>query len=38
MEADEGTTVTDLHVWQVGVGQYSAIVSMAVWEPKTPEY
>src|SRR5580658_1438907 len=38
VEADEGTTVTDLHVWQVGVGQYSAIVSIAAREPKTPEY
>jgi cation diffusion facilitator family transporter len=38
VEADEGTTVTDLHVWQVGVDQYSAIVSIAAREPKTPEY
>jgi cation diffusion facilitator family transporter len=38
VEADEGTMVTDLHVWQVGVGQYSAIVSIAAREPRTPEY
>jgi cation diffusion facilitator family transporter len=38
VEADEGTTVADLHIWPVGVGRYSAIVSIVAKEPRTPEY
>lgn len=38
VEADAGTTVSDLHVWPVGVGQFSAVVSIMAKEPKTPEY
>ena len=38
VERDDGAVVTDLHVWQVGVGQFSAIVSIAAREPRTPEY
>jgi cation diffusion facilitator family transporter len=38
VEADEGTKVTDLHIWQVGVGQFSAVVSIAAKEPRTPEH
>jgi len=38
VEKDEGTAVADLHVWQVGVGQFSAIVSIVAREPRTPEY
>jgi cation diffusion facilitator family transporter len=38
VEADEGTTVSDLHIWPVGVGRYSAIVSIVAKEPRTPEY
>jgi cation diffusion facilitator family transporter len=38
VEADEGTKVTDLHVWQVGVGQFSAVVCIEAKEPRTPEY
>jgi Co/Zn/Cd efflux system component len=38
VEADEGATVDDLHVWQVGVGKFSAIVSIVAREPRTPEH
>jgi cation diffusion facilitator family transporter len=38
VEADEGTKVTDLHIWQVGVGQFSAVISIEAREPRTPEH
>jgi cation diffusion facilitator family transporter len=38
VEADGDAAITDLHVWQVGVGQYYAIVSICAHEPKTPEH
>ena len=38
VEADKGASVTDLHVWQVGVGQYSAIVSIKAKDPRPPEH
>ncbi|HVU15457.1 MAG TPA: CDF family Co(II)/Ni(II) efflux transporter DmeF [Candidatus Didemnitutus sp.] len=38
VECDEDTAITDLHVWQLGAGQFSAIVAIAAREPKTPEH
>jgi cation diffusion facilitator family transporter len=38
VEADEGAEIADLHVWPVGVGQFSAVVSIVAREPRTPEY
>jgi cation diffusion facilitator family transporter len=38
VEADEGASIADLHVWPVGVGQFSAIVSIIAREPRTPEH
>jgi cation diffusion facilitator family transporter len=38
VEEDEGATVADLHVWPVGVGRFSAIVSIVAREPRTPDY
>ncbi len=38
VEADADTLITDLHVWQVGVGQFSAIVAIAARNPRTPEH
>jgi cation diffusion facilitator family transporter len=38
VEVDEGTFLADLHVWQVGVGQFYAIVSVVARDPKTPEH
>jgi cation diffusion facilitator family transporter len=37
VERDGDSTVTDLHVWQVGVGQFAAIVSIVAHEPKTSD-
>jgi cation diffusion facilitator family transporter len=34
VESDGDSTVTDLHVWQVGVGKFAAIVSIVAHEPK----
>ena len=38
VEQDGDTRIADLHVWQVGVGQFSAIVSVVAHEPKPPEH
>jgi cation diffusion facilitator family transporter len=38
VEADEGAEIADLHVWPVGVGQFSAVVSIVAREPRTPGY
>jgi cation diffusion facilitator family transporter len=35
---DSEARIADLHVWQVGVGQFSAIVSIVAHEPKTPQH
>lgn len=37
VEGDGDSTVTDLHVWQVGVGKFAAIVSIVAHEPKTAD-
>jgi cation diffusion facilitator family transporter len=37
VESDEDSIVTDLHVWQVGVGKFAAIVSIVAHEPKTAD-
>jgi cation diffusion facilitator family transporter len=34
IESDDDSIVTDLHVWQVGSGQFAAIVSIVAHEPK----
>jgi len=38
LELEGQTFLTDLHVWQVGVGQFSAIVCVAARDPKEPEH
>ncbi len=38
VEADEGAAIADLHVWPVGVGQFSAVISIVAKEPRTPDY
>jgi cation diffusion facilitator family transporter len=35
VEADGDSTVSDLHVWQVGVGKFAAIVSIVAHTPKS---
>ena len=37
VEADGDSIVTDLHVWQVGMGKFAAIVSIVAHEPKTSD-
>lgn len=37
VESDDDSLVTDLHVWQVGVGKFAAIVSIVAHEPKTAD-
>src|SRR5213079_2233214 len=35
VESDGDSLVTDLHVWQVGIGKYAAMVSIVAHEPKS---
>jgi cation diffusion facilitator family transporter len=37
VESDGDSLVTDLHVWQVGIGKFAAIVSIVAHEPKSSE-
>src|SRR6266704_155522 len=38
VESDGDSMVTDLHVWQVGAGQFAAIVSIVAHEPRPSDY
>jgi Co/Zn/Cd efflux system component len=33
-----GVTVTDLHLWQIGPGIYSLVLSVATRDPQPPDY
>ena len=35
VESDGDSIVTDLHVWQVGIGKFAAMVSIVAHEPKS---
>src|SRR6201981_1470463 len=35
LESDGDSLVTDLHVWQVGIGKYAAMISIVAHEPKS---
>src|SRR5437899_4044695 len=37
VESDGDSLVTDLHVWQVGIGKFAAIVSVVAHEPKSSD-
>jgi cation diffusion facilitator family transporter len=37
VESDGDSLVTDLHVWQVGIGKYAATISVVAHEPKSCE-
>ena len=37
VESDGDSLVTDLHVWQVGVGRFAAIICIVAHEPKTAD-
>ena len=38
MESCPDTRICDLHIWQVGVNRYSAIISIVTGHPETPQY
>jgi cation diffusion facilitator family transporter len=38
VEAEGEATITDLHVWQLAAGQFSAIVSLVAREPRSPDH
>jgi Co/Zn/Cd efflux system component len=35
VESDGDSLVTDLHVWQVGIGKYAAMMSVVAHEPNS---
>ena len=37
VQSDGDSLVTDLHVWQVGIGKYAAMISVVAHEPKSCE-
>jgi cation diffusion facilitator family transporter len=37
IENDGDSLITDLHIWQVGVEKYAAIISVVAHHPKTPD-
>ena len=37
IENDGDSMITDLHIWQVGMGKFAAIISVIAHHPKTPE-
>ena len=37
VENDGDSLVTDLHVWQVGIGKYAAMISVVAHEPKSSD-
>jgi cation diffusion facilitator family transporter len=36
IEEDGDSKITDLHIWQVGVNQFAAVISVVAHNPKTP--
>lgn len=36
IESDGDTRITDLHIWQIGVHKFSAIISIVTHQPKPP--
>jgi cation diffusion facilitator family transporter len=37
IESDADSTIADLHIWQLGVKKFAAIISVVAHEPKPPE-
>jgi len=37
VESDGDSRISDLHVWQVGAGKFSAIVGIVRYDPKSAE-
>src|ERR1035438_7772464 len=38
IEDDSDTVIADLHIWQVGMNKFAAIISLVAHEPKSPEF
>jgi cation diffusion facilitator family transporter len=38
MEGDGDSLVTDLHVWQVGIGKFAAMISVVAHQPKSSDF
>ena len=38
VESDGDSIVTDLHVWQVGIGKFAAMVSICAHEPRSSDF
>jgi cation diffusion facilitator family transporter len=38
IENDSDTVIADLHIWQVGMNKFAAIISLVAHEPKSPEF
>lgn len=38
LENEIGTAVTDLHVWEIGPGQHSVVVTLHAEDPKSPSH
>jgi len=38
IESDSDTVIADLHIWQVGMNKFAAIISLVAHEPKSPEF
>ena len=36
LENDGDTVITDLHIWQIGVHKFAAIISLVAHQPKSP--
>lgn len=37
IENDGDSLITDLHIWQVGVNQFAAIIKVVAYQPKAPD-
>ncbi|EEF57590.1 CDF family Co(II)/Ni(II) efflux transporter DmeF [Pedosphaera parvula] len=37
IESDADSTITDLHIWQLGVNKFAAIISVVAHQPKSPD-
>jgi len=37
IESDGDSVITDLHIWQVGLNKFAAIISLVAHHPKSPE-
>jgi len=37
LEADSDTLIADLHIWQVAMDKFAAIISVVAHEPKSPK-